>query len=182
MPSSFVKVKIQNPETLADNKNYEVGEIIVQGDSLMSGYYKTPIEKQDFDEKGWFHTGDLGFMDDDGYLHFAGRKKEIIIKGGENILPNEVASAISEEACVANVQVFGVPHEFWGEQVAAAILLKPGYTFNKEEFLAHVATKLAKIKVPDHVYVFEEFPTLANGKTDLINLKKMIIAKIKEEA
>lgn len=182
MPSSFVKVKIQNPETLADNKNYEVGEIIVQGDSLMSGYYKTPIEKQDFDEKGWFHTGDLGFMDDDGYLHFAGRKKEIIIKGGENILPNEVASAISEEACVANVQVFGVPHEFWGEQVAAAILLKPGYAFNKEEFLSHVATKLAKIKVPDHVYVFEEFPTLANGKTDLINLKKMIIAKIKEEA
>ena len=181
-PSSFVKVKIENTETHEENKVNEIGEIIVQGDSLMSGYYKTPIDKQDFDEKGWFHTGDLGFMDEDGYLHFAGRKKELIIKGGENILPNEVASAISEEECIANVQVFGVPHDFWGEEVACGLLIKPGYTFDKEALLNHLQSKLAKIKIPDHVIVFEEFPMLANGKIDLINLKKEIIERIKNEA
>ena len=101
-------------ETKEDCAIGEVGEILIQGEFLMSGYYKTPIEQQDFDSEGWFHTGDLAFLDEENYIHFAGRKKELIIRGGENIFPGEIAEVATSYKSIAAVQIIGIPDDYYG--------------------------------------------------------------------
>ncbi len=177
-PSSLVRVVIQNPETGEECPVGEVGEIIVQGEFLMSGYYKTPLEKQDFDEKGWFHTGDLGFLDEEGYLHFAGRKKEIIIRGGENIIPGEIAEVATTFPGVAACQIIGIPDDYWGEVVGCALMISGGNSFDQEAFAEYLGSKLARHKIPQHIFVYDIFPMLPNGKVDVINLKKDMIGKV----
>lgn len=172
LPSYLVKIMIQDVVTKEECPTNETGEILIKGDSLMSGYYKTPIEKQDFDENGWFHTGDLGYLSEDGYLHFAGRKKEIIIRGGENILPGEIASAITKLDYVTACQVVGLPDEIWGENVGCALVLKQGHTFNEEEFKQALRTDLSTNKIPTVIRIYDAFPLLANGKTDVLTIKK----------
>ena len=177
-PVSGIHVKISDPatgEALAPGKT---GEIRIYGYNLMTGYYKAELDMQSIDGDGWLHTGDLGFIDDEGYLHFVSRLKELIIRGGENIIPNEIASALSEEDCVADVKVMGVPDEFWGEIVVAALLLKDGASFDEAAVRAGLAGKLAKFKIPAHFLIYGAFPTLPNGKVDAVNLKKDIIARV----
>ncbi|WP_026511259.1 MULTISPECIES: AMP-binding protein [unclassified Butyrivibrio] len=176
-PKSLVRVMIQNPETGEECMAGDIGEIIVQGEFLMSGYYKTPLEKQDFDEKGWFHTGDLGFLDEDGYLHFVGRKKEIIIRGGENIIPGEIAEAATSFPGVAACQIVGIPDAYWGEVVGCALMTSPDQSFDVNAFNQYLVSKLAKYKLPEHVFVYESFPMLPNGKVDMVNLKKDMIRR-----
>ncbi len=177
-PSSLAKVMIQNPETGEECPTGTTGEIIVQGEFLMSGYYKTPLEKQDFDEKGWFHTGDLGFLDEDGYLHFAGRKKEIIIRGGENIIPGEIAEAASTFPGVVTCQIVGIPDDYFGEVVGCALIVSPEKSFDKDEFISYLGERLAKHKLPSYVFVYDEFPLLPNSKVDVLSLKKDMIGKV----
>ena len=172
VPTYLVEVMIQDVVSLNECPLNEVGEILVKGESLMSGYYKTPIEKQDFDEKGWFHTGDLGYLSEDGYLHFAGRKKEIIIRGGENILPGEIASAITKLDYIAGCQVVGIPDETWGENVGCALVLKQGHEFNEEEFKESLKSELSSNKIPSVIKIYDTFPLLANGKVDVLKIKK----------
>ena len=119
-PLEGIDIKIQYPVIHEPCPAGTTGEILIQGHELMCSYYKVPPEEQPFDEEGYLHTGDLGFLDDEGYLHFAGRIKELIIRGGENIIPNEVAAAISEHESISDVKVLGVPDEILGEAVAAA--------------------------------------------------------------
>ena len=157
------------------------GEIQVQGGNLMTCYYKAAIDDQSIDDEGWLHTGDLGYFDEDNYIHFVGRSKELIIRGGENIVPNEVISAISQEDYIADAKVYGVPDDFWGETVAAAIILKEGFTFDEEKMRESLKTRLAKFKIPAHFLVYDSFPSLANGKVDGVNLKKDVIRKVKGE-
>ena len=157
----------------------EVGEIQVQGNNLMTCYYKAALDDQSIDEDGWLHTGDLGFFDNEGYLHFVGRSKELIIRGGENIIPNEVISAISQEEYIADAKVYGVPDDFWGETVAAAIVMKEGFTFDEEKLRESLKTKIAKFKIPAHFLVYDSFPSLPNGKVDSVNLKKDVVNKVK---
>ena len=154
------------------------GEIVVKGAFLMSGYYKQPADKQPFDEDGFLHTGDLGFLDEEGYLHFTGRAKDIIIRGGENIMPNEVASAISMHENVVDVKVIGVPDEIYGEIVTAAVVLKDGVIFDGKEMRDFLMTKLAKYKIPTYFFIYEKLPSLANGKIDAVSLKKEIISRL----
>lgn len=176
-PSEFVRVRIENVETKEECPLGETGEILARGVFLMSGYYKTPIEKQDFDSKGWFHTGDLGYLDADGYLHFAGRKKELIIRGGENIFPGEIADVAVTYPGVLGAQVLGIPDEYFGEIVACALTLRSDASFNEEEFKAYLKTRLAPHKIPAVISVFESFPLLANGKVDVLTLKKIMSAR-----
>ncbi|MCR5346880.1 MAG: fatty acid--CoA ligase family protein [Fretibacterium sp.] len=154
------------------------GEIIVQGRNMMCSYYKLPVEKQPFDKEGFLHTGDLGFLDEDGYLHFTGRAKELIIRGGENIMPNEVASAISAHENVVDAKVIGVPDETYGEAVSAAVVLKTGASFDENEMRDFLMSKLAKYKIPTYFFVYDRLPALANGKIDAVSLKKEIIDRI----
>lgn len=176
-PNDNVMVRIENVETGEDCTHDGVGEILVRGAFLMSGYYKTPIEKQDFDAKGWFHTGDLGYIDGDGYIHFAGRKKELIIRGGENIYPGEIAEVATTYPPVMGVQVIGLPDEYYGEIVGCALMLQPGATFDEEDFKSYLGSRLAPHKIPAVIEVYDAFPLLANGKTDVLTLKKDMTAK-----
>ena len=177
MPNSSVMVRIEDVETKEECPQGETGEILVRGAFLMSGYYKTPIEKQDFDANGWFHTGDLGYFDEDGYIHFAGRKKELIIRGGENIYPGEIAGAATSYPPVMGAQVVGIPDEYFGEIVGCALMLQPGAPFDEEEFKAYLGERLAPHKIPAVIAVYDAFPLLANGKTDVLTLKKELTAK-----
>ena len=156
------------------------GEIQVQGYSLMTCYYKTALDDQSIDDEGWLHTGDLGYFDEEGYLYFVGRSKELIIRGGENIIPNEVISAISQEEYIADAKVYGVPDDYWGETVAAAIIIKKGFSFDEEKLRESLKTRLAKFKIPAHFLVYDTFPSLPNGKVDSVNLKKEVVMKVKQ--
>lgn len=144
----------------------ETGEILIQGYNLMAGYYKTDINNQSIDADGWLHTGDLGYLREDGYLHLNGRLKELIIRGGENIMPLDVAQAISTLPDVKDVKVVGVPSDFYGEEVAACICLKGDVDFNENEARVLLSKKLASFKIPSYFFIFSEFPTLSNGKID----------------
>ena len=177
-PVGGVEIKIWDTDNNCECKPGDTGEIIVQGYNLMSCYYKAELDKQAVDAEGWLHTGDLGHFDAEGYIHFSGRAKELIIRGGENIVPNEIASAISEDEAVADVKVVGVPDNFWGETVAAAVLMKDGHTFDEQAMRAALAGKLAKYKIPAYFIVYDKFPFLPNGKVDAVNLKKDVIEKV----
>ena len=144
----------------------------------MCSYYKLPLEDQPLDKDGFLHTGDLGFLDNDGYIHFVGRIKEIIIRGGENIMPDEVASAISAHESVADVKVIGIPDKIYGEVVAAAIVLKEGFSFDKENLLQFLSKRISRYKNPAYFFIYDSFPTLANGKIDGVSLKKQLIEKV----
>lgn len=169
---------------IVDSKNnilpkYQTGEIVVKGYNLMNGYYKLPEEKQIIDKDGWLHTEDLGFFDDDGYLHFEGRIKDIIIKGGENITPKEVEEAILAFPGIAEVKVFGVPDAFWGEEVEACVVLKGKESIDEEAIKAFLAEKIAPYKIPADFIIFKEFPLNSNGKLNQRALKEEMMLRLK---
>lgn len=178
-PIPGIEIRIWDEEKKRACEPGKPGEIQIQGYNLMTCYYKTELIKQAIDEDGWLHTGDLGVFDRDGYIRFVGRTKELIIRGGENIVPNEIASAISELGDVADVKVVGVPDDFYGEIVAAALLMKEGVTFDEAATRVKLADKLAKYKIPAHFLVYDRFPMLPNGKVDMVNLKKDVVATVK---
>lgn len=149
------------------------GEVLARGDSLMAGYYKTAVEDQSFDDDGWLHTGDLGRVDSEGNLHLTGRIKDLIIRGGENIMPDEIADAISAVSGIADVKVFGMPDEFWGEIVVAAVVMASGETFDEVAVRDDLASRIAKYKIPTKFLVLDELPRLANGKVDAKALRKL---------
>lgn len=155
-----------------------VGEILLRGDNLMTCYYKLDIDSQAFDDDGWLHTGDLGAIDAEGYVHIVGRIKELIIRGGENIIPNEVVSAISVHPSVADVKVLGVPDHFYGEIVVACVIPQKGANINADELNQFLSTRIAKFKIPAHYVFYNAFPLLPNGKVDVISLKKDVMQKL----
>lgn len=138
----------------------------------MCSYYKLPLEKQAIDDKGWMHSGDMGMLDEDGYLHFLGRYKELIIRGGENIMPNEIGSAISQNEKIQDVKVVGVPDDFFGEVACACISMKDGCEFDEEEMRSFLSGKIAKYKIPAYFMVYDSLPKLANGKQDAMTMKR----------
>lgn len=181
-PVANINIKIQNMETKEDCAVGESGEILVQGFNLMIGYYKVALEDQSIDEDGWLHTGDLGYLDEEGYLRLSGRLKELIIRGGENIMPGEVEAAISELEVVDNVKVIGVPSGFFGEEVGACVKLKDGVAFDEDAARAELAKRLAKFKIPSYFVLYDEFPMLGTGKIDGVALKMDAIKRIMERA
>lgn len=175
-PVENISIKIRKTDNGEDAPTGVSGEILVQGFNLMTGYYKVPLEDQSIDDEGWLHTGDLGFMDEDGYLHLSGRLKELIIRGGENIMPGEVEAAISALDVIDNVKVIGIPSEFFGEEVCACIKLKSGAVFDEETVKTALKEKLARFKIPSRFVIYDEFPMLGTGKIDVVSLKKDLIS------
>ena len=173
-----IEIEIRNPAGDEKVKDGETGEIFIRSKEMIVCYYRLPIEMQPLDHEGWLATGDLGIILPDGYLKLVGRAKDLIIRGGENISPGEIADAVARLPGVADVKVLGVPHEILGEEVAAAIVLKQGETFDEDAARQTLTGKLAKYKIPAYFVVLDSFPLLGSGKPDAITLKKAVISKL----
>ncbi|GAB6171245.1 fatty acid--CoA ligase [Paradesulfitobacterium aromaticivorans] len=162
LPANFVDVRIVD-ETGKDVPTYKVGEIIVKSDHLMKGYWRNPKATNETLKGGWVYTNDLGYYDDENYLYIVGRKKDLIISGGENIYAAEVEEVISSHPCVSEVAVIGVPDETWGEAVAAFIVKKAGVILTKEEIISYCKKSIG-FKKPRIVEFLTELPKTSLGK------------------
>ncbi len=150
----------------------DVGEILVAGPNIMKGYWGLAEETAAVLKDGWLSTGDLGYFDSDGYLYIAGRKKEMIISGGENVYPGEIEQVLCNHPDVAIAAVVGRSHELWGEIPVGFVIPYPGRTPSSEELVNYVAQRLARYKVPREVYVESMLPMNAAGKILKNELKK----------
>ena len=155
-----------------------IGEIAVRGPGVMRGYYRQPGEtSQVFTEDGFFLTGDLGMVDDEGYLHVVGRRKEMIIRGGFNVYPREVEDRLHAHPAVLDVAVVGLPHEVLGEVACACIVLVEGAIVTGDEIKDFCREMLADYKVPDLVRFLDSFPMTGSGKVRRVELARMISAE-----
>jgi len=141
-----------------------VGEIVIRGANVMSGYLISPESVDENFERGWFRTGDQGYLDTDGYLFITGRLKEMINRGGEKIAPLEVEDVILHHRAVAEAIAFAVPHETLGEDVAVAVVLREKAATTERELQQFVAAHLAEFKIPGRVVFVDEIPKSATGK------------------
>ena len=142
----------------------QVGELLIKGPNLMQGYWNRPQANEEAFVDGWFRTGDLARMDEDGDLYIVDRKKDMFISGGENVYPAEVEDAVYELEQVAEAAVIGVPDEKWGEVGKAFVVVKDGVSLSEAQCLDHLKTKLAKYKIPKSVVFLEALPRNAAGK------------------
>ncbi len=142
----------------------EVGEIAIRGENVMRGYWQRPEETAKAIPDGWFRTGDLARRDADGYYAIVDRKKEMIIRGGYNVYPREIEEALYEHPAVAEAACIGVPHADLGEEVAAAVALKPGASAEVDELQAWVKERVAAYKYPRHLWLVDSLPKGPTGK------------------
>ena len=156
----------------------EIGEVVVKGPITMNGYFGLGEEAQPFDKDGWLHTGDLGMIAEDGLLQLAGRIKDIIIRSGENISPQEIEKAMMEEGSVREVKVLGAPHPIWGESVEACVVLK-GNELDEQALRASLRKRMSAYKIPSHFFVYPAFPLNSNGKLDQRGLKADMREKLR---
>jgi acyl-CoA synthetase (AMP-forming)/AMP-acid ligase II len=138
------------------------GEVAVRGPNVIDGYENNPQANASSFTQGWFRTGDLGVLDADGYLTLLSRIKELINRGGEKIAPREVDEALEAHPAVSEAVSFGVPHPTWGEQVAAAVVVKEPVT--ERELLTFCRGRLADFKVPSRLYFVDAIPKTPTGK------------------
>jgi long-chain acyl-CoA synthetase len=129
----------------------EIGEVCIRGGNLMREYWNKPEATTEALRGGWYHSGDAGYLDPDGYLFLVDRVKDMIVTGGENVYSAEVESAISTHPHVAQVAVIGIPHDVWGEAVHAIVVPRPGVTITPDEIIAHSRLTIAGYKVPKSV-------------------------------
>ena len=142
----------------------EVGEIAIRGENVMKGYWERPEETQKAIPDGWFRSGDLARLDEDGYFFIVDRKKEMIIRGGYNVYPREIEEALYEHPAVAEVACVGISHPELGEEVAAAVALKPGATAEVDELREFVKARVAAYKYPRHLWLVDALPKGPTGK------------------
>jgi fatty-acyl-CoA synthase len=143
----------------------EIGEVVVKSNVVMAGYWGDPEGSAEcVDDDGWFHTGDMATIDEEGYILIADRKKDIIISGGENIASLEVERVLYSHPAVLEAVVIAVPHDFWGEVPKAIVVRKPGQSVTEEEIIKHCRGKLAGYKIPKSVDFVDELPKGGTGK------------------
>lgn len=142
----------------------EAGEIVARGEAVMTGYWNRPEETAEALRDGWLHTGDVGFMDADGYVHVVDRIKDMIVTGGENVYSVEVENALASHPAVAQCAVVGRPDPRWGESVHAVVVLAEGATATPEELIGHCRTLIAAYKAPRSIAFRERMPLSAAGK------------------
>ncbi len=159
----------------------EIGEIVIRGANVMSGYGNSEAHAEAF-TRGWFRTGDQGYLDKDGYLFITGRLKEIISRGGEKISPREVDDVLLAHSAVEQAVTFGVPHPTLGEEVAAAVVLRPQTQASVGELRRFAATKLADFKVPRQIVFVDAIPLGATGKIARNGLSEKLADQLKSES
>ena len=150
----------------------ETGEVLVQSNTVLAGYWQNPDASAEALEGGWFHTGDGGTIDDGGYLTISDRKKDVIITGGENVSSIEVEDVVFSHPAVAEVAVIGVPDEKWGEMVTALVVVAEGQQVTAEEIVAHCRGRIAGYKIPKRVEFRDELARTATGKIQKFKLRE----------
>lgn len=150
-----------------------IGEVLVQGPNVMRGYLGRPEDTAKTIVNGWLHTGDLGRIDEDGYLSIVGRSKEMIIRGGENIYPKEIEDVLHDFPGVLGAAVIGAPHETLGEIVIAYVAFRPEFTGTTAALEAHCASRLTRYKRPAAIQVIDSLPKNAVGKLDKLKLRNL---------
>ncbi len=169
-----VEVKIVDTDTEQTVALGDVGEICYRGYNIMRGYYGDPdATAEAIDPAGWLRSGDLGTMDEHGYVRITGRRKEMIIRGGENIYPREIEDTLFAHPKIAEVAVFGIPHEFYGEEIAAWVQVHDGETMDAEEVQRFCRERLAHFKVPRHIRFVSEFPMTVTGKVQKFRMREL---------
>jgi fatty-acyl-CoA synthase len=151
-------------EDMNDVKPDEIGELVIRGPNVMTGYWNRPEATEEAFRGGWFHSGDLAKKDKDGDLYIVDRSKDMYISGGENVYPAEVENAIYEIPEIGEAAVIGVPDKKWGEVGKAVVTVKPGKTLTEEQILSYLKGRLAKFKVPTSVIFIDALPRNAMGK------------------
>lgn len=148
-----------------------VGEIMVQGDNVMKAYYKAPqATAEAIEPDGWLHTGDMGYLDTDGFVFVTGRLKELIIKGGENIAPREIDEVLYRHAAVLEAAAVGIPDPHYGEDILACVALRPGKTCSESELQAYCLKNLGRFKSPKIIRLLPELPKGPSGKIQRLKL------------
>jgi long-chain acyl-CoA synthetase len=152
-----------------------IGQLCVRGAVVIKGYLNRPEATADAIRDGWFNTGDIARIDEDGFIYIVDRAKDMVLRGGENVYCSEVETAIYHHDAVAEAAVFGIPDERLGEEVAAAIVLHPGASLTEDELRAFLAERIAKHKIPAKVwFLTEQLPRNANGKFLKRELRKQL--------
>jgi acyl-CoA synthetase (AMP-forming)/AMP-acid ligase II len=142
----------------------ETGEVITRGDHVSPGYWREKTETRGIKKKGWFYTGDLATIDEDGFLYITGRRKEIIVTGGENVAPKELENVLYSHDAVKETAVIGLPHKAWGEAVTAFVILHHGKRVSEDDLIAFSRERLTGYKCPKGVIFLEDFPRTTSGK------------------
>jgi len=173
------EVKVVDTESGQTVSMGEIGEVCFRGYHIMQGYYAdSEATAKAVDQQGWLHSGDLGSMDADGYLRITGRLKEMIIRGGENIYPREIEDFIFTHPKVAEVAVFGIPDEFYGEEIMAWIQPHTTESCTEEEIRDFCTGKIAHFKIPKYIWFVDEFPLTVTGKLQKFRMREMAIEKL----
>jgi len=162
-PAPFVRVAIKDEVGNILGPNHR-GEVVVQSDMVMDGYYKNPKATKESIRDGWLHTGDIGYLDNDGYLYIVDRAKDMIISGGFNIYPIEIEQVLWSHPAIEDCAVIGVPDDKWGEAVKAVVMLKPGANATEEELKAICKDQLGSVKTPKTIDVVSDLPRSGAGK------------------
>ncbi len=178
-----LEIKIVDPETGKTVAIGEQGEICSRGYAVMLGYWMNEnATKESVDLSGWLHTGDLGKMDTSGYVHITGRKKDMIIRGGENIYPREIEEVLHGHSAIAQAQVFGIPDKRLGEEVACWLQAKTGVAVDTQDVKLWLKERVAYFKIPTHFKVVQEFPMTVTGKVQKHMMREMMIKELGLEA
>jgi len=159
------------------------GEVCFRGYHIMKGYYNDPeATAKAIDEHGWLHSGDLGSMDKEGYVKITGRLKDMIIRGGENIYPKEIEEFLFGHPKIAQAAVFGVPDDYYGEEVAVWIQLHADESATEDEITEYCKEKIAHYKIPKRIWFVDQFPMTVTGKLQKFRIREMAIEQMKKES
>ncbi len=164
IPIEGVEFRLEDAEGKVVTEVGERGEICIKGHNVMKGYYKRESATEEAIKNGWFHSGDIGTVDEDGYYSIVDRKKDMIIRGGYNVYPREIEEVLYGHTAIAEAAVIGVPHEKHGEEVKAVIALKAGHEVTPDAVIAYCKEKLAAYKYPRIVEIIDALPKGPTGK------------------
>ncbi|MFP3981873.1 MAG: class I adenylate-forming enzyme family protein [Desulfobacterales bacterium] len=156
-----IRVVDLNGQDVAPN---ELGEVLIAGTNLMKGYWNKPEATAETLKDGWLYSGDMGRMDEDGFLYIMDRKKDMIISGGENIYPAEIEDLLMSHPKIADAGVIGFPDETWGEAIKAVVVPRQGEQISEEELVEWCRGRIARFKIPKKVVIAEEIPRTPTGK------------------